>query len=76
MNSLKRIKRDSTDTFQLENEFVLIAKDKEPQTVGGSLVKPYSLIACTIIILGEESCDEAAKISLSNDTESIKWLKT
>ncbi|KAL7635350.1 UNVERIFIED_CONTAM: hypothetical protein RMT77_014417 [Armadillidium vulgare] len=76
VNSLKCIKLDSAESFQVEDEKVmessynialLIAKDKKLHTIGESLVKPCLLTACSTV-LGEESCNKVAKISLSNDT--------
>ncbi|XP_008189561.1 SCAN domain-containing protein 3-like, partial [Acyrthosiphon pisum] len=76
INSVKRMKLDSTGHFARENEklmeasyeiALLIAKDKKPHTIGESLVKPCLFTACKTI-LNEESCAKVAKISLSNDT--------
>lgn len=76
INSIKRMKFDSTGHFAMENEklmgasyeiALLIAKDKKPHTTGESLVKPYLLTACKTI-LNEKKCAKVAKISLSNDT--------
>jgi zinc finger BED domain-containing protein 5/7/8/9 len=76
INSVKRMKLDSTCHFAMENDklmeasyeiALLIAKDKKPHTIGESLVKPCLLTACKTV-LNEESCAKVAKMSLSNDT--------
>jgi len=70
INSVKRMKLDSTGHFAMENEklmeasyeiALLIAKDKKPHTIGESLVKPCLLTACKTII-NEESFAKVAKI--------------
>ncbi|KAJ8889125.1 hypothetical protein PR048_008619 [Dryococelus australis] len=46
---------------------MLIAQDKKPHIIGESLIKPCLLTACRTV-LGEESCNQIANISLSVGT--------
>ncbi|XP_072401679.1 protein FAM200C-like [Diabrotica undecimpunctata] len=50
---------------------LLIVKDKNPHTIGESLIKPCLLTVCSNV-LSEDSCKKVEKISLSNDTVKRK----
>lgn len=75
-NQLKRSRLDNESSvmFQASNVVrasyeiaLLIAKDKKPNSIGESLVKPC-IIKAAKLLLDQKSVDKLAQISLSNDT--------
>ena len=76
LESLKRVKLDSSGTFRKANKAIVhasyaisyqIAKNKKPHTIGETLIKPC-LLECAQILLDKEAYNKIRDVSLSNDT--------
>ena len=73
---LKRVKLDSSGAFHQQAKSIvhasyfvalLVAKNKEPHTIGETLIKPC-ILECARIVLNKDAINKLEQISMSNDT--------